>query len=50
MSWLGELRKAQAEMAARRNVDPWRLRLERMWHLKRSRGTVRGCVLFEAVM
>jgi hypothetical protein len=30
MSWLGELRKAQAEMAARKNVDPWRLRLERV--------------------
>jgi hypothetical protein len=29
MSWLGKLEKAKAEMAAR-NVDPWRLPLERV--------------------
>src|SRR5207302_7436827 len=28
-SWIGKLRKFQAEMAAR-NADPWRLRLERL--------------------
>ena len=29
MSWLGKLEKAKAEMAAQ-NVDPWKLRLERV--------------------
>ena len=29
VSWLGELEKAKAEMAAR-TADPWRLRLERV--------------------
>jgi hypothetical protein len=29
MSWLGKLQEAKAEMAAR-NVDPWRLPLERV--------------------
>jgi hypothetical protein len=29
MSWLGKLEKAQAEIA-KPNVDPWRLRLERV--------------------
>jgi hypothetical protein len=29
MSWLGKMKQAQAEMAAR-NADPWRLRLERL--------------------
>ena len=29
MSWLGKMRQAQAEMAAR-SADPWRLRLERL--------------------
>ena len=29
VSWLGKMKQAQAEMAAR-NADPWRLRLERL--------------------
>jgi hypothetical protein len=29
VSWLGELKKAQAELEAR-NIDPWRLPLERL--------------------
>ena len=28
-SWIGKMRKIQAEMAAR-NADPWRVRLERL--------------------
>lgn len=30
MSWLGKLEKAKAKMAAQQNVDPWKLRLERV--------------------
>ena len=30
VSWITRMREAQAEMAAARNADPWRLRLERL--------------------